>query len=170
MAQAGTAVQMSLQLFFDRPALEIEYHDWSSLGCENPVSRQRATITMIRILRSLTLLLLLPAAAQAEFPIVLTQCLDGTPVSVEAGEVSGQAYVNLRNFFHKTVYCAADFKSGPEQRTRRVTIKPGKNGTLTFSPNRVVTRMYVTLWCSDDEQRVRNEGEIKDSCEKTPDM
>ena len=125
---------------------------------------------MMRFSSLIVLMLLLPYSAHAEFPINLKQCLDDMPVMADAGEVGGQAFVNVKNFEHKPVFCEAHFKNGPEQKTRRLTIKPGKNGTMTFSPRRVVARMYVTLYCSDDKERLKDKDALGDSCFKARDQ
>ncbi len=86
--------------------------------------------------------------ARADAPLEVNQDLGSLKVEVTSGWIGNRVWVRLQNTDIFPVFCTAEFRNGPESRTRRATVEPGKESLLTFAARREVVRMRVNLTCS----------------------
>ncbi len=86
--------------------------------------------------------------AWAQGRMDVNEDLGGLKVEVTSGWIGNRAWVRLQNTDIFPVFCTAEFRNGPESRTRRATVEPGKESLLTFAARREVVRMRVNLTCS----------------------
>jgi len=120
-------------------------------------------------MRKLCLVLLtslLPAVAVANYPLTITSCLDNMSVVFDFGVINNQAFVRVENYEGREIYCEAKFKAGPDRRTRKTTIQPEKHGVMIYLPRRTVTRMYVTVYCSDEKESMADKTLLEYSCKR----
>lgn len=113
------------------------------------------------------LFLLIPAVAVANYPVTITSCLDNMSVGFDFGVINNQIFVRVDNFEGTEIYCEAKFKAGSDRRTRRTTIQPDRHGIMIYSPLRTVTRMYVTVYCSDEKESMADKSLLEYSCRKS---
>jgi hypothetical protein len=113
------------------------------------------------------LIALIPAVVAADYPMSVTSCLDNMSVVIDFGVMNDQAFVRVENYEGLKIYCEANFKAGPDRRTRRTTIQPDKHGVMIYSPRRTVTRMYLKVYCSDEKESMKDKTLIEYSCQKS---
>ena len=113
------------------------------------------------------LIALIPAVVAADYPMSVTSCLDNMSVVIDFGVMNDQAFVRVENYEGLKIYCEANFKAGPDRRTRKLTIQPDKHGVMIYSPRRTVTRMYLKVYCSDEKESMKDKTLIEYSCQKS---
>jgi len=109
---------------------------------------------------------LIPMVAVANYPVTITSCLDNMSVVFDFGVMNNQAFVRVENYEGREIYCETKFKASSDRRTRRTTIQPGKSGVMIYAPRRTVTRMYITVYCSDEKESMADKTLLDYSCEK----
>jgi hypothetical protein len=97
---------------------------------------------------SLVALGLLPSYAGAG-PIDLTQDLGGLDVDVILAPRDSPEAMRLDNKSLKTITCSAHFTGADQNRTVKVTIEPGKSGTIRIPPNRGNMPRSAELTCRE---------------------
>lgn len=110
---------------------------------------------------------LIPIVAIANYPVTVTSCLDNMSVVFDFGVTNNQAFVRVENYEGRKIYCETRFKASSDRRTRRTTIQPGKSGVMIFAPRRTVTRMYITVYCSDEKESMADKTLLDYSCKKS---
>jgi hypothetical protein len=118
----------------------------------------------MRNLHLLIFALLSPLTAAADYPVSIKNCLDNLSVSVDFGVINNQAFVRLENYEIREIFCETLFKASSDKRTRKTTIKPNKQGIMLYSPQRTVTRMYITVYCSDEKESLQDKSLLDYSC------
>lgn len=113
------------------------------------------------------LILLIPAIAIANYPVTITTCLDNMSVALDIRVMNNQTFVRLENYESTEIYCETKFKAGSDRRTRKTTIQSDKDGVMIYSPRRTVTRMYVTVYCSDEKESMADKTLLEYSCWKS---
>lgn len=78
---------------------------------------------------------LLPSYAGAG-PIELTQDLGGLDVTVTLAPRDSPEAMRIDNKTPRTISCSAHFTGADQNRTVKVTIEPGKSGTIRIPGNR----------------------------------
>jgi hypothetical protein len=91
---------------------------------------------------------LLPSYAGAG-PIDLTQDLGGLDVTVTLAPRDSPEAMRLDNKSLKTISCSAHFTGADQNRTVKVTVKPGKSGTIRIPPNRGGMPRTAELRCRE---------------------
>jgi len=91
---------------------------------------------------------LLPIHAVAG-PIDLTQDLGGLDVSVILAPRSSPEVMRIDNKTLKTISCSAHFTGADQNRTAKLTIAPGKSGTIRIPPNRGGMPRSAVLKCRE---------------------
>lgn len=110
---------------------------------------------------------LIPMVAIANYPVTVTSCLDNMSVVFDFGVMNNQAFVRVENYEGRKIYCETQFKASSDRRTRKTTIQPGKSGVMIYAPRRTVTRMYITVYCSDEKESMTDKTLLDYSCEKS---
>ncbi len=109
---------------------------------------------------------LIPMVAIANYPLTVTSCLDNMSVVFDFGVMNNQAFVRVENYEGREIYCETRFKAGPDRRTRKTTVQPEKYGLMIYLARRTVTRMYITVYCSDEKESMADKTLLDYSCEK----
>lgn len=109
---------------------------------------------------------LIPIVAIANYPVTVTSCLDNMSVVFDFGVMNNQAFVRVENYEGRKIFCETQFKASSDRRTRKTTIQPGKSGVMIYAPRRTVTRMYITVYCSDEKESMTDKTLLDYSCEK----
>jgi len=109
---------------------------------------------------------LIPLVVLANYPITVTSCMDNMSVVFDVGVMNNQAFVRVENYEGREIYCEARFKAGPDRRTRKTTVQPEKYGLMIYLARRTVTRMYITVYCSDEKESMADKTLLDYSCEK----
>ncbi len=91
---------------------------------------------------------LLPLYAGAG-PIDLTQDLAGLDVTVTLAPRSNPEAMRIDNNTLKAIVCSAHFTGADQNRTAKLTIKPGKSGTIRIPPNRGGMPRSAELKCRE---------------------
>jgi hypothetical protein len=91
---------------------------------------------------------LLPSYAGAG-PIDLKQDLGGLDVTVTLAPRDNPEAIRLDNKSLKTISCSAHFTGADQNRTVKVTVNPGKSGTIRIPPNRGGMPRSGELKCSE---------------------
>lgn len=103
-----------------------------------------------RILLLLTCLL----AGRAEaFRVDINVNLEGLEVEIIRVDIDEAVVLRVRNFEAGQIRCDFEFRNGPEiARERRVTVEPGEDRVVRWTPSRQVVRVRVggSCWRSDE--------------------
>ncbi len=91
---------------------------------------------------------LLPFCAGAG-PIELTQDLGGLEVIVTLGPRDNPEAMRIDNKSLKTISCSAHFTGADQNRTVKVTVEPGKSGTIRIPRNRGGMPRSAELKCRE---------------------
>ena len=91
---------------------------------------------------------LLPFYAVAG-PIDLTQDLGGLDVTVTLAPRSNPEVMRIDNKTLKSISCSAHFTGADQNRTAKLTIQPGKSGTIRIPPNRGGMPRSAELKCRE---------------------
>jgi hypothetical protein len=91
---------------------------------------------------------LLPSYALAG-PIDLTQDLGGLDVTVSLAPRSNPEVLRIDNETLKTIVCSAQFTGADQNRNLKLTIKPGKSGTVGIPRNRGGMPRSAELKCRE---------------------
>ncbi len=110
---------------------------------------------------------LIPMVAIANYPVTVTSCLDNMSVVFDFGVMNNQAFVRVENYEGRKIFCETQFKASSDRRTRKTTIQPGKSGLMIYAPRRTGTRMYITIYCSDEKESMTDKTLLDYSCEKS---
>lgn len=124
------------------------------------------TKTTIKNLCLALMIALIPTVTIANYPITITSCMDNMSVVFDYGVMNNQAFVRVENYEGREIYCETRFKAGPDRRTRRTTVQPEKYGLMIYLARRTVTRMYITVYCSDEKESMADKTLLDYSCEK----
>lgn len=98
-------------------------------------------------LRCALLGLLLAGGTALAYPVQVTLETHGLEVKVDHTQVGNGTILNLLNGEPRAVRCDVNFRNGPERRRRRVSVDATASRTVTFTPQRAVTRMRVNVEC-----------------------
>ena len=96
------------------------------------------------------LILALPglALAQGGFRVEVTEVVGDRDVTLNATSVGNQVATRIQNNEPTEVTCEVTFRTGPDRRTRRVTIEGGQTGTAVYTVMRSSTqRVRVSALC-----------------------
>jgi hypothetical protein len=91
---------------------------------------------------------LLPSYAGAG-PIDLKQDLDGLDVTVTLAPRDNPDAMRIDNKTPKTISCSAHFTGADENRTEKVTVEPGKSGTIRIPHKRGGMTRTAELKCRE---------------------
>ncbi len=91
---------------------------------------------------------LLPSYAVAG-PIDLTQDLAGLDVTITLAPRSSPEVMRIDNKSAKTISCSAHFTGADQNRTVKLTVEPGKSGTIGIPPNRGGMPRAAELKCRE---------------------
>lgn len=91
---------------------------------------------------------LLPSYAGAG-PIDLAQDLGGLDVNVSLAPRDNPQAMRIDNKSSKTISCSAHFTGADQNRTAKVTVEPGKSGTIRIPSNRGGMPRTAELQCRE---------------------